>query len=492
MDRLDAKQVIVQDRYDERAFGQLVKSCPKLAGALGSREDSYWRGATQDVWADLFKSEPKKLDPCPEHLGVQSELLTQAEKCSEWHELRSRTRLDEFAAAMGTMGVMEHLAVPTELAKAQEAATEAIRSLRTQRARAEALEEAMEGLSGRRREKAAALLKATRGRMKNLHDPSAEAAAKELAKARAAHGEGLRLQIREAARQAAKDIDEAREWAGGFGSGPGAMRKSDLKTSMELAHRMRDSSKLRAIAEKAGRFVRLAVHKQATKTRHGVDEVVDIETGNDIGRLLPAELALLADPDTEDAFYKRYAEGELLQYRMEGKEREGRGPIVLCLDNSGSMNGGREIWAKAFALGLLTIAMRQDREFALMNFSDAGCCSTWGFRKPYDTRTLMEALEEFHNGGTDYETPLARAVEHIGIRRGLQKADIVFVTDGQCRVNSGFLEMYRKDKQALGFSCLAVGIEMEDTSVVEKFSDEVVHLHSLVDDDKAMDLYGRL
>jgi Mg-chelatase subunit ChlD len=60
----------------------------------------------------------------------------------------------------------------------------------------------------------------------------------------------------------------------------------------------------------------------------------------------------------------------LMQFKLEGKEKEGKGPLIVCIDNSGSMAGEREEWAKGFALGLLTIAKKQKREFCIIHFSD--------------------------------------------------------------------------------------------------------------------------
>ena len=49
----------------------------------------------------------------------------------------------------------------------------------------------------------------------------------------------------------------------------------------------------------------------------------------------------------------------------------------------------------------------------------------------------MNSARHFYCGGTDYEEPLRKAVETLdnGV---LSKADIVFVTDGQCRISADF------------------------------------------------------
>jgi hypothetical protein len=59
---------------------------------------------------------------------------------------------------------------------------------------------------------------------------------------------------------------------------------------------------------------------------------------------------LLADPDLEDLFYLRFAERGLMQYDMVGYEPQGQGPIIIAIDESGSMTtdyGGMtgEVWS---------------------------------------------------------------------------------------------------------------------------------------------------
>ena len=72
---------------------------------------------------------------------------------------------------------------------------------------------------------------------------------------------------------------------------------------MELAARIRNSYKLRELAELVGRFKRLAIGAQSTKITHGVDEVYDIELGAEIVRTIPSEFMYLSSPETEMLFW---------------------------------------------------------------------------------------------------------------------------------------------------------------------------------------------
>jgi uncharacterized protein with von Willebrand factor type A (vWA) domain len=92
-----------------------------------------------------------------------------------------------------------------------------------------------------------------------------------------------------------------------------------------------------AVAELYGRMDKHIRFERAKRVVGGQDEIVDITLGDDLRRVVSSELALLSDPETEDLFYAEYIAAELPIYTMVGEEHAGRGPIVLVVDESGSM-----------------------------------------------------------------------------------------------------------------------------------------------------------
>ena len=84
-----------------------------------------------------------------------------------------------------------------------------------------------------------------------------------------------------------------------------------------LAARLRDDARLRQIANLAGRFKRIAGAKRRSRVRHGADEIVDVEQGADLGRLLPLELAQLVHPGTQLLALRNLVERQCMQYRLE-------------------------------------------------------------------------------------------------------------------------------------------------------------------------------
>lgn len=98
------------------------------------------------------------------------------------------------------------------------------------------------------------------------------------------------------------------------------------------------------------------------------DEIHTVGIGNDLSRVLPAELVQLRHPLMKGEFKPRFIEGKLMQYELKGTEKQGKGPIIVCCDNSGSMSGDREVWSKAVALALLEVATMQKRAFVCIHF----------------------------------------------------------------------------------------------------------------------------
>lgn len=323
-----------------------------------------------------------------------------------------------------------------------------------------------------------------------------QAAKEALAKAQASaqgYAQGIddgaiRQAMRRGCEEAQRDIDGAEQAMSSFGWGSeaGEMgRGGDSDTKRELFKRVRDSKKLQALAELAGRMKRLAAQKQRSKTDHARDEVSDIKQGDDLARLLPSELAKLTNPLTRKLFHKAWIEKALLCYELRGTEPQKKGPIVVCVDNSGSMSGDRELWSKAVALALLDIARRQKRSFALIHFDTR---IGYVLEAPKDKTTswekILEAMEYFSGGGTDFSPPLQHALRVLE-RDEFNKADVIMVTDG-CASDS-FAKQYRqraKDKEATTYGILIGGY---GASALSSFCDHTMTIDDLENDGAATD-----
>jgi uncharacterized protein with von Willebrand factor type A (vWA) domain len=108
------------------------------------------------------------------------------------------------------------------------------------------------------------------------------------------------------------------------------------------------------------------------------------------------------------------------------------GPIILCLDTSGSMRGAREVVAKALALECLRGAHRQRRRCYLYAFS--GPEQVQELELGVDAASLARLLDFLagsFNGGTDVDAPLQKSLERLERDPEWRQADVLMVTDGE-------------------------------------------------------------
>jgi uncharacterized protein with von Willebrand factor type A (vWA) domain len=161
-------------------------------------------------------------------------------------------------------------------------------------------------------------------------------------------------------------------------------------------------------------------------------KLVEIAMGDDITNLLAEEKFNLTDEMLEMELFSRLQENAALIYRSRPKA-DWKGPIVFCIDESGSMDGAKNIKAKAIALAMMDIALKQNRKFATVHFdttvSDSYVLGRVDRGKSLDM--LLEIAGHFSGGGTAYAPPMACALKLIEKEKFLHNADIVFITDGQ-------------------------------------------------------------
>jgi Mg-chelatase subunit ChlD len=276
----------------------------------------------------------------------------------------------------------------------------------------------------------------------------------------------LRRPLAAACGAASSAVDQLREATEGlasiaFGNVPGTGvlpgTPQDGTPVRSLASRLRRDPRLLRIALLAGRFKRIAATKRRQRVKHGADEITDIEQGADFARALPVELAKLTHPRRRLDFMRSLLERQVLQYQLSGTDTLGRGPLVLLLDKSGSMEGQKDIWATALALALLEHAHAERRPFALVDFNG---------RVTYEA-TVEPGGELPHGalfvscgGGTSIAMAFERGLEIIAHDpRALRRSDIVLITDGGSDPERA--PELRGRARALDVTSLGLAIEVE-------------------------------
>ncbi len=290
--------------------------------------------------------------------------------------------------------------------------------------------------------------------------------------------------------EAGKEVSELKDAVTALGLGPGQPGGNDPRAIAELYRRVRNDSGLRRISELAGRFRRVAQSKQRQKVSHGLDDIVGVEPGGDIGRLLPYELGKLVVPELELDALRRIVERDALCREHHAVEPVGKGPILISVDESGSMEGAKAHTAKALALALAWVARQQRRWCGLVAYS--GKSGERLLALPpgrWDETALCDWLSAFIGHGSDLDLPIEempRMSKQIGAPPGV--TDLVFLTDARARIPADLRARFVAWKRSarVRVTSLILSNPPGDLTAV---SDEVHSVRSL---DPAGDAIGRV
>ena len=174
--------------------------------------------------------------------------------------------------------------------------------------------------------------------------------------------------------------------------------------------------------------------------------IVGFEYSNEISRVLPSETALLNDHDLENLFYLKFSEKQLLSYRYSqnvaftysetqqkeveiSKSKDLTGPIIICVDTSGSMQGTPEQTAKIATFAIAKAAIKQHRKCFLISFSTGiETLDMSDFKKLNALETLVGFLNKSFNGGTDATPALSECLQQLKTEN-YKNADVLMISD---------------------------------------------------------------
>jgi Mg-chelatase subunit ChlD len=236
--------------------------------------------------------------------------------------------------------------------------------------------------------------------------------------------------LRDHARAAWEKFHERATATVALASGFGWSLEEAWTTLEDVAVGNGNTADVERVARLAGRMHAALSGARAGRV-HGIpEEVHSVELGNNIPRLLPTEHAQLMDPDLELPVLVRIIEGRALQYAVRGSSHVSKGPLVMALDESSSMRGYRNEWARAAAIALMRIAFEEKRDVVVIHFSTSVVVRQI---KPGDAGAVVEMIRHFMGGGTAIGLALANAAEQVRelTKKGQSGADVVLVTDGE-------------------------------------------------------------
>ena len=162
-------------------------------------------------------------------------------------------------------------------------------------------------------------------------------------------------------------------------------------------------------------------------------DITGITIGDNLSSLLPSETALLSCPATQPTFYHNYVEKRLQIFASASSGNapvtHQDGPVIICLDTSGSMRGEKVEIACNLTMAITIIAQRRKRDVLVVKYSD------WHFLlKVTKLSRQREDLEKFlssYQGRGNAENELFRWLfkDILPNEKAFYTADILCITD---------------------------------------------------------------
>ena len=162
-------------------------------------------------------------------------------------------------------------------------------------------------------------------------------------------------------------------------------------------------------------------------------DITGITIGDNLSSLLPSETTLLSCPATQPTFYHNYVEKRLQIFASASSGNapvtHQDGPVIICLDTSGSMRGEKVEIACNLTMAITIIAQRRKRDVLVVKYSD------WHFLlKVTKLSRQREDLEKFlssYQGCGNAENELFRWLfkDILPNEKAFDTADILCITD---------------------------------------------------------------
>jgi uncharacterized protein with von Willebrand factor type A (vWA) domain len=340
---------IEHDAYDRRVWEHLRSEAPSLGEleSAGSNLLPHFGSLLQDIFCLLFKYNTKY---CADGEVLPSALLNRnflqaIHTGAQYEFLREQTLLNEAHAGLSTLILGERLLTLVreekllnrrdmrdlwDIQKQEEIVAQKIEEYdnadtipedQLSEEGKKALQKAKEKMGGEVQGAEALLRHKTQQLKEYLKKIESQAANR------------MQAEAIKVAQQLEDATEEAETWGNTIGTG----EKSPPGQKLELGRRLAGNEKLKKLARMVGR---MKFHAQALRKKvfeRSSEELLEVEQGDALHRLLPHEMLSLHHPVLRKDFYRRFLDQELIQYSLRGVEEKGRGPMIVCLDGSSTM-----------------------------------------------------------------------------------------------------------------------------------------------------------
>jgi Mg-chelatase subunit ChlD len=466
----------------------------------GERKQSDFSSFAQDVHAAMYlPNDPVQQDDVPEWA---TDLLETAQELNEWHDLKKRCSRRSLAAGIATEKLLQALApiVPTQPEeKKQDGNQDQGKPGGMPGGQGQGQPQPGQGQGDGQPGQG----QPQPGQGQPFGQPS-DQQGQGTGEPEPSDGGGkddadLRHKLRQACRAAKDAVNEARESLEGMnqalglpGTEVGAPEKVDNLDAERAAWEMikNDPNMKRVLAE-AGRMQRKAATKKRKQVSHGGTSVSGVTMGGNVNDVLPVELVGLAssNPMVKLETLQKVQQRRALSYKKRAKKSKSRGPVVVAVDRSSSMispNPGRQTWANAAAISILTTATKQKRLFHLIDFNARVIREkSVPKAKKLTLAEILDVVSTKSRGGTEFNPPVARALDLVENSKNLRKADVIIITDGESDLDQAHIDRANKlsKKHGVSFYVICVGHHAEVKKSLGKIATKTLYVNAARGDD---------
>lgn len=272
--------------------------------------------------------------------------------------------------------------------------------------------------------------------------------------------EQQKADIRQALAEAANDADKQVEaFEKAWGSEEKEFLNLSVDAQLKMAERVAADPEFAEIMMMAGNLERMAQSSKQEKATDVPQERVDVEFGRNLSRMTSMERMRASDPTGKHhpamklmalEWGTRLVDNRVLQWEMKGIEEVNRGPVVICVDVSGSMQGRDNVVAKALTVAACKVARKDERAVRVVLFSNSA--EIYDSPKDYnDAEAYLKFLDNvatrFSGGGTNFDDALEKAMPAFETGTDYEDADLIFITDGAANISSDVEEMVKESKE---------------------------------------------
>lgn len=200
---------------------------------------------------------------------------------------------------------------------------------------------------------------------------TADGTGKEKAKVTKGDKNSLDARVKQALNEVAKDL------------GTADVKGASLQDKIEFTHGSQNDmdespfapkavwTNAKRVADRMGRIKNVLVGAMNNKTFYSNQNPVKVTYGDNIRNAVKSQLVHIGE-ETEHVLLKQIMDKQLMQRQMVAVNKSGKGPIIMCIDVSGSMHGDiLPEWAFGLAGAIGWASAHRHREVAYVYYSDS-------------------------------------------------------------------------------------------------------------------------